>query len=232
VSLVSESSEATQMARIMPETVVSLADAVAGSIRDAILSRRLKAGERIFQDRVAEELGVSRQPVREALKRLQAEGLVRELGNRRVIVREYSHSDVSENYLLRRTLESEATRIAATALTDTALDDLAAVNANLDRVARTGDTTGILDLNERFHRLIWRSTELPTLQGFIESLWMGLTIATPLSIPGRMLRSVEEHEAILRALRARDPERAAQAMAQHIEEAAHEFLASHKTAPS
>jgi DNA-binding GntR family transcriptional regulator len=209
-----------------------LVDAVAESLRDAILSGRLKPGERILQDRVAADLAVSRQPVREAISRLQVEGLVTELNNGRVIVREYTHADICENYLLRRVLESEAVRIAAHTMTDEEIDQLASLNETLKDATRLRNPNTILELNDQFHRLIRVVTKLRTLETFINSLWLGLTIATPLSIPGRAERSVEEHDRIVRALRARDPQAASLAMADHIDSACQEFLVASDLPPS
>jgi DNA-binding GntR family transcriptional regulator len=221
-----------QLGQIQPGRLVSLADAVAESLREAILSGQLKGGEPLLQDRIAADLGVSRQPVREAVKRLQAEGLVTELNNRRIIVREYTHADICENYLLRRLLESEAVRIAAVTMTDDDIDELAQVNDTLRAATRARDANTILALNDRFHRLVRVSTKLQTLEAIINSLWQGLTIATPLSIPGRAERSIEEHDLIVRALRARDSQAASRAMADHIDAACHEFLVSSGLAPT
>jgi DNA-binding GntR family transcriptional regulator len=213
-----------QLGPILPQMLVSLADAVTESLREAILSGRLKAGERILQERVATDLGVSRQPVREAVNRLHAEGLVTELNNGRIIVRVYTPADICENYLLRRVLESEAARIAATTMTDNEINELANVNEALKAATAAREPNKILEFNDRFHRLIRVSTKHGTLEAFINSLWQGLAIATPLSIPGRAEHSIVEHDLITRALKARDPEAAARAMAEHIDSACQDFL--------
>lgn len=225
--------EATvQLRQIQPGTLVSLADAVAASLRDGVLSGRLKPGERILQDRIAADLGVSRQPVREALSRLQVEGLVTELNNGRVIVRQYTHEYICENYLLRRVLESEAVRIAAVTMSDDEINELGRVNVMLKDATGAREPNMILELNDRFHRLIRVSAKHRTLEAFINSLWLGLTIATPLSIPGRAERSIEEHDLVISALRVRDRQAAAWAMADHIDSACREFLEASGLPPS
>jgi DNA-binding GntR family transcriptional regulator len=228
----SKAGTALQLRQIEPGTLVSLSDAVAGSLRSAILSGEMKSGDRILQDRVAADLGVSRQPVRDALNRLEVEGLVTELTNGRVVVREYSTEDVCENYLLRRVLEREAVRIAASTMTDDEIDELAKVNEALRAATGGSEENTVLELNDRFHRLIRVCTKHRTLEGIIDSLWVGLTIATPLSIPGRAERSIKEHDRIVVALRARDPHAASQAMADHIDAACHEYLQSSGLSPS
>jgi DNA-binding GntR family transcriptional regulator len=229
---VTDGEAAVQLRQIQPGTLVSLADAVAASLRDGILSGRLKPGERILQDRIAADLGVSRQPVREALNRLQMEGLVTELNNGRVIVREYTHEDICENYLLRRVLESEAVRIAAVTMSDDEISELASINEMLKEATGAREPNTILELNDRFHRLIRVSTRHRTLEAFINSLWLGVTIATPLSIPGRAERSIEEHDLIISALGMRDGQAAARAMADHIDAACREFLEASGLPPS
>jgi DNA-binding GntR family transcriptional regulator len=230
---VAEDAVPTQLRQIRPGVLVNLADAVAESLRAAILSGQLKSGERILQESVSADLGVSRQPVRDALHRLHAEGLVTELPNGRVIVREYTHEDICENYLVRRVLESEAARIAAVMMTDAEIDELQSVNQSFRNAAHEHDSSTVLNqLNDRFHRLIRVAARHPMLEGFISSLWAGLTIATPLSIPGRAERSIVQHEEIVAALRTRDPQAAQRAMVNHIDSACREFLRSSGVPPS
>lgn len=227
-----KSEAASQLRQIQAGMLTNLADVVAESLRTAILSGQLKPGERILQESVSAELGVSRQPVRDALHRLHAEGLVTELPNGRVIVREYSHHDICENYLLRRILESQAVRIAAVTMSDDEISELEFVNHSLRRATEDRNSNTILTMNDRFHYLIRTGARHPTLEGFISSLWAGKTIATPLSIPGRAERSTTEHQAIVNALRSRDPQAAADAMTDHIDAACREFLRSSGQPPS
>lgn len=214
----------TSLGQIQPGVVVSLADAVASSLREAILSGKLKAGERILQDRLAADLGVSRQPVRDAIKRLQAEGLVTELRNRRLVVREYTRRDILENYLLRRLLEAEAAKIAARTISERDLSELVTLNRELQRATSLSEANRILELNQSFHRLLRYATGLPALVSTIDALWLGITIATPLSVPGRAQHSIEEHDDIIDAIRRRDSHGAEEAMSRHIDGACRDFL--------
>jgi DNA-binding GntR family transcriptional regulator len=227
-----KSGPTSQLRQIQAGMLTNLADVVAESLRAAILSGQLKSGERILQDSVSADLGVSRQPVRDALHRLHAEGLVTELPNGRVIVREYSHDDICENYLLRRILESQAARIATVTMSDDEISELELVNQSLTRATADRNSNTILNMNDRFHHLIRTGARHRTLDSFISSLWAGYTIATPLSVPGRAERSITEHEAIVSALRARDPQAAADAMTDHIDAACRDFLRSSGQPPS
>jgi DNA-binding GntR family transcriptional regulator len=117
-------------------------------------------------------------------------------------------------------------------MTDDEINELAKVNEALRGATRSRDANTILELNDRFHRLVRVSTKHRTLEAFINSLWQGLTIATPLSIPGRAERSIEEHDLIVGALRVRDSKAASRAMADHIDAACHEFLLASGLPPS
>jgi len=106
------------------EMLVSVNDAVTRALREAILSGKIRPGDRLLQDELARQLGVSRQPVREALRRLQSEGLVVQTPQRGLLVREFTKADLQENYYLRQLLESEAAQSAAERITSAELQEL------------------------------------------------------------------------------------------------------------
>lgn len=208
------------------DQVRGVRDVVAATLREAILAGRFQPGERLVQDQLAAALRVSRQPVREALSRLESEGLVTQLPQRRAVVREYSESDIRENYLLREVLESEAVRIAADRITAAELEELAALNEAMSRAA---DPSSTVEINASFHRGLHSAARMPNLVRLIDQLWMGFTVFTPLFIPGRVAHSVREHAKVVRALRERDGARAAAAMREHIERASREYF-THRAA--
>lgn len=222
-------------------------------LREAILQGKLAPRERLVQDDLAAELGVSRQPVREALGRLESEGLIIRMPDRGFVVREYTEEDARENYHLRGLLESEAARLAAPRIQRDDLEALRTINRAMAEAAgsRGGDpgaggsvagadgsagavsgtypgpgAWALVDLNARFHRKIHECSGMPGLAGLISRLWVGLTVLTPLLAPGRPLRSVAEHERLIEALAARDAEAAAAAMREHIEAGAREYFSA------
>lgn len=196
--------------------VVSAADAVTGTLRGAILQGQFRPGDRILQERLAEDLGVSRQPVREALSRLQAEGLVTSVVSGGSAVCAFSEEHVQENYRLRVLLESEAARDAAGAMDASQISGLARLNADMASARQRGDPTKVLELNRRFHSAIWDYSGLPTLAKIVEGLWATITVAAPLTVPERASKSEREHNQILAAFRDRDSDRAAESMRAHI----------------
>jgi DNA-binding GntR family transcriptional regulator len=209
--------------------VASVTDLATQAIRQAILDGRLRPGERLVQDELAASLGVSRQPIREAVRRLESEGLVDGRNHARgLTVRSYSVDDVVENYHLRRLLEAEAARLAASHVSDADIGRLDAIlKAMVDTHAR-GDHVEFSELNRRFHRAIHELSGLPTLLRLIEQLWGGFTVLTPIFIAGRAEESIDEHRDIVAALRERDPQAASQKMIDHIIRASAQYLAAVK----
>jgi DNA-binding GntR family transcriptional regulator len=206
---------------IQPQDVVSVSDLVTDALRAAILSDKYPAGTRLRQEEVANALGVSRQPVREAMKEMVREGLLIAEGAKGHYVREFTAESLAENYRLRRILESEAAYRAAHRITKEQLTQLAELNAAFVAY-RSGSKQ--LRANYDFHKVIRVAAESPTLERIIDSLWAVVTVATPVIIPGRAHRSRDEHDAILAALEARDANAARDSVIVHIENAAAEYF--------
>lgn len=192
--------------------------AVAERIREAILGGMLTPGERLKEEQLARELGTSRTPVREALLRLQSEGLVDAAPNRGATVRRYGRSELVEMYELRALLEGHAGRRAAERIDE---DDIADLRASCDRFARLAggrDLHGLVAENAAFHRAVWRAAASERLAGMIEEV-----VALPLVYrsyvwysPEQSKRSYDFHCLILEALEAHDESAAETLMHQHV----------------
>lgn len=210
---------------ITVERQPSLADRVADSLRDAILKGQIKPGAKLVQEDLAGRLGVSRQPLREAFRRLEAEGILENHPRRGMVVREYTEDDVAEIYMLREVLEPHAGALAVQKLKQSDLDRLRSLNEELTAAAEEGDGRLYVELNADFHRTIYEAAGSPRLIDFIEQLWRGYTILTPIFLPGRALRSAEEHAEILDRLSARSSDEVAEALRRHIRRAADDYFA-------
>lgn len=210
---------------IQAESVVTLQDAITSSIRDAILSGTLAPGERLRQDQLSARFEVSRQPIREALTRLQAEGLISRLPQRGLVVRDHTEDEISENYLLRKVLESVAASRAAEQATNDELLRLREIHSRMLRAMNVEARSALVSLNTDFHREVAAAARMPTLNRLLKQLWIGVTILTPQFVPGRARESIAEHERVLVALEAHDPKRAKQAMEDHLDRAAAEYSA-------
>jgi DNA-binding GntR family transcriptional regulator len=148
-----------------------LADIVAERLRDAIISGELRPGERIRQEAIAEEVGTSRIPVREALNRLKDEGLVTLTSHVGARVAQLDREELDEIYLIREQLEPFAIERSAPELRRSQLDQLRAYTVEMEKCADAEDPSRWVDLDRRFHLLSYRGANLPRLLTLIESLW-------------------------------------------------------------
>jgi DNA-binding GntR family transcriptional regulator len=211
---------------------VSTADLVVESLRYAIIQGRIRPGSRLQHEAVAGSLGVSRQPVREALRQLQAEGFVERTGSRGYRVREFSASEIEESYYLRWLLESEAAYFAALSDHASLIERMALANYGMKGALELQHADEMARQNAEFHRLLRQCSGLPLLVKLIDRIWVGITVFTPVFIPERGHRSVGEHEEILRAIRVKDPEAARRAMHDHVARAAADYYSAGGVQPS
>jgi DNA-binding GntR family transcriptional regulator len=187
----------------------ALYEEVAELLRQRIFDRELQPGSWIDELKLAEEYGISRTPLREALKVLAAEGLVTMKVRRGAYVTEVSEKDLSDVYHLLSLLESDAAGVVAERATAAELTELEALHAELEAAARPGhvDREHFFAINERFHmRLLaiadnrWRNQMVADLRKV-----MKLNRHNSLLKSGRIGESLKEHRAIMDALKARDP---------------------------
>lgn len=204
--------------------LVSAGDAVAQRIRESVLSGHLRPGTRIIQEDLAAELGVSRQPVREALGRLLSEGFVVRMPNGSWSVRRYSDREVLDNYHLRELLESDAAAWATKRGGQAHVPDLHRANVLLQSAIEQHDTSAILSRNLEVHAQIWDLASMPALTRTLHSLWTTTSIGSPLLVPGRAESSIHEHEEIIAAVASRHARAARVAMRRHIMNAKRDFL--------
>lgn len=196
-------------------------------IRSDILAGTLAPGEQLREESLALACGVSRTPVREALRRLEAEHLVRRTDSSRTFVAEWSLDDVEEGFVLRAMLEGHAAARATSRIDEGAIDRLAACNAALLRAARsrTPDVPGFIEHNRMFHGILLHAAQSDRLAGLL-----GVIVEQPIVHrtarhydPEQMLQSHREHEELLLAFRRRDPEWARAVMTAHIRRAFHTY---------
>lgn len=204
-----------------------LAHWVADRLRSDILEGKARPGEWLRQERLAQEIGASQMPVREALKRLAAEGLVEHVPYRGVRVVEFTVEDVEDLYACRVFIEGMAARYAAANITDEEVRELADLHERMLACETPRELPEYRELNRRFHTLLFsasrRSYLIRTLgqlwAAFPTMLWSNIPHAATASAPGRDEADAREHEAIVRALGARDPEAAERAVREHVEAA-------------
>lgn len=183
---------------------------------EAIQSGEFKPGTRLREVELAQWLGSSRTPVREALNRLQTEGLVVQEPRRGMIIAELDHSMVSELYFMREVLEGAAARLAARHASDVEIAMLRDI-ADRDKTC-DGNPVKLAKNNRLFHETLYRSAHnrylLKTLSLLQES--MALLGQTTLSQPGRSTTAFEEHDALVAAIERHDAAAAEEASHAHI----------------
>lgn len=175
------------------------------SLRTEILSGSLSPGSRLVQEDLADRLGVSRIPVREALQLLASEGLVSHVPNRGYFVTELSISDLQEVYRLRQLLEAEAIRQAVPALSDADVAGLRHYAAAVDEAA---DLEAITAANRRFHFALFDAAGMPRLTRLLHQLWDSSDIYRSLYFQqgANRQRVRGEHAEMLEAIERRDAE--------------------------
>lgn len=189
--------------------------ALCGALRDGLY----RPGDRIVEDEVAEKLAVSRTPVREALGRLLAKGLVEHAGGRGLVVRRPDAGEVLELYAMREILEGAGARLAATQATAPEIDMLRDLAESF--AAATDDAGKMARLNRALHETIVRAARNRFLDAALREMQDAIAVLGPttFSVGGRPEVAIAEHGAIVAAIAARDPDAAEQAARAHIREA-------------
>jgi DNA-binding GntR family transcriptional regulator len=185
-------------------------------IRSAIQGGQFKPGERLREYELAEQIGLSRTPIREALSRLETEGLISHDATRGVVVAELDYSMVTELYYMREVLEGTAARLVAQHASDveiSILDDLCH-----QYEAALGDEAALTASNRRFHDTLYRCSHNRYLLNMVTVLHDALSLlgGTTLSDPERAAETLREHRTVVAAIRARDADAAEQALRTHI----------------
>jgi DNA-binding GntR family transcriptional regulator len=195
-----------------PEMGRSLADEIAATLSEEIMSGRLRPRDRMIETELAERFGVSRAPVREALRLLESEGLVAR-GTQGMLVTELSASEAFDIFEILGHLEEMYTARATPKIGDDDLGLLARLLDQMEEAARAGNITLYYDLNSKFHGVIRDACPNRPLVALIESLGRKTLRFRRLamSLPGRIGHSIDEHRQIYLAIAARDPERAGRA---------------------
>lgn len=196
-------------------------------IRAEILAGSLAPGEQLREEQLADACGVSRTPVREALRRLEVERFVRRSGSQRTFVNEWSFDEIEESFALRAMLEGRAAARAATRISDEAIDRLDAHNRAIARAITVTpvDVAAFLDHNRAFHSIVLEAAGSANLAQLVSGIVQQPIVArTARQYDSRQIgRSLAEHEELVLAFRRRDPAWAEAVMTAHIRRAFHAY---------
>lgn len=202
----------------MPEPARSMTktEAAFRSLREAIEDGRYRPGEHLRVARLMQDLDMSPTPIREALRLLQAEGMVEHHPHRGMVVAEYSPESAEEVYRLRVVLEPMATELA---VERAGPEQVAAIRAHHDALVaavRDDRSTDVAELNAEWHGAIYAACGSRHLEDFIARLWQAIPVRA-IWLTRRASRSLEQHEAIMAAIERGDAAAARDAMRAHIE---------------
>jgi len=196
-------------------TYFTKSDIVTAALREMVVTGELAPGTELRQRDLAAQFNVSPTPVREALRRLESEGLINYHIHRGARVVDTAFGANEENFLIRAVLEGLAAALAAIRVTDEVIEELTALNAEL--ATCDGPGARAFDVNRRFHFRIYEAARSPSLLALLRMVWQsfppGSDTVRPLS------ESVRQHGEIIQLLASHDPAGAEAAIHAHITEA-------------
>jgi DNA-binding GntR family transcriptional regulator len=215
-----ERADAADVLRVERKNV-TLRDQVLEKLRGAILDFRFRPGQRLIERELCDRMGVSRTSVREALRHLEAEGLVRTIPNRGPVVAAVTADEARQLYEVRGALEAIAGRLFAERASDVQIEALSAAMEDLRQAYATADPRLILQTTARVYDSIFAGCGNEIIAQILRSLHARVTFlrATSLAAPSRLPHSLAEMERIFEAVRTRDLDGAYQACSEHVSRA-------------
>ena len=195
---------------------VPKSDYVYRTLREAILNGLLDPGTMLNQSEIAEKFRISRMPVRDALKMLAQEGLVRLVLHHGARVTHFSDRDIQEIYAIRKILEGYAVREAIPHITKAVIAKLEDINRAIEQNSRKGKVDSMIKENERFHLLLYEGCKNKKLLELLKNLWSSYPKRIFWQIQGRADQVVHQHKEILAAVKAKDANRAQKLVQAHL----------------
>lgn len=207
-------------------TATTLRSEITNLLRELILNGDLQSGERLKEVEIAQQLGVSRMPVREALCALESEGLVRQEPRKGLIVVEYTEADIKEYYTIREALEVCAIKMVIDKISKEELAELNKFCDNSWQAYKNNDIDEVCAWSAEFNEHIYDSCGMPRLKEQIKTTQKYLRTFrfTSFKEPARMERAIREHKEILRRVEAKDYDGAAKAIEQHLRDATSAYI--------
>lgn len=203
-----------------------LRELVFENIRQAIVKGIFAPGERLMEIQLADDLGVSRTPVREAIRKLELEGFVVMIPRRGTYVANLSIKDINDVYEIRISLDVLAAGLAAERIEPEELEELNRLLLEITKASASGSMEKIVKLDTAFHDVLYKASRNDRLRNIINNLREQITgiRGTSMRYPGRLADTIEEHRALVDSIAARDSEKAQAAARIHLENAEHTLL--------
>ncbi|OUO92772.1 hypothetical protein B5F39_09865 [Cloacibacillus sp. An23] len=199
---------------------------VANLLRKQILDGEIPSGTRLIETEIASQLGVSRMPVREALRMLESEGLINSVPRKGLIVAEYTEEDIREYYTIREALEVCAIKIVIDKITKDEIHELECYCRRAEDARLAGDRDEVCKWTGRFNDRLYDCCGMPRLKEQIKNTHKYLRTFrfTSFKEPSRTAQALREHEEILRLVAEKDYEGAARATSVHLRDSMEMYL--------
>lgn len=193
-------------------------DLVLRKLRGAILAGRFQPGQRLLERDLVERMGVSRTPIREALRKLELEGLITTVPYKGPVVTRPTLDDARQLYEARAALEGQAVALFTERADDARIERLRAHIAAAERAVKRSNAQGVLDANNAFHDVLAAGCGNALLQSMLANLRDRIILlrVESLSHPGRRPRSIAEHRAIVRMIALHDADGARRVTEEHV----------------
>lgn len=210
--------------RILPiklDSYKPLRELVSDALREAIMNGSLHAGERLMEIQLAEELGVSRTPVREAIRKLELEGFVVMIPRKGAYVSDISLKDINDVFEIRTALDALAAGLAAERITEEELERMERLLVEIAEAIEQGDIERAVAIDTQFHDVLYKASRNERLVGIIGNLCELFQRFRSISMgyPGRLKDTIEEHKRLVEAISQRNIELAQQVAREHMENA-------------
>ncbi|WP_071143314.1 GntR family transcriptional regulator [Acidaminococcus timonensis] len=199
---------------------------VASYLRKAILRREIPEGSILTLEETARHMGVSTTPVREALQLLASQGLVKLRPNKGAVVQGMDEKAIRDHFAVRTLLEGEAAALAARPGSD--LTEVEKVFQAMRQCLLDHRYTDYKHYNESFHMALWDAADNPKLAQILGSLWNGLSLGFLMTETDYAKISYFEHQQLMEALRAHDPQKARQLMHEHMHRSMENLLTNYR----
>jgi DNA-binding GntR family transcriptional regulator len=204
----------------------SLRSRVFNQLQNDILNGLYEPGDSLIETKLSEEMGVSRTPVREAIRQLELEGLVQSFPNKGVVVKGISDQDIEDIYTIRMLIEGLAARWAAEKITPQELEELKEAVELEEFYTLRNDHNHLLQFDSRFHDIIFKASKSKPLMHTLSTFHHYVQKARSLSMmsPGRAMAVLEEHKAVLQAIIDKDAYKAERLTTEHVKNASSNLL--------
>lgn len=196
----------------------TLHEEIANNLREMIMSGELREGDKIRENELCVMMGISKTPLREALRVLSAEGLIRLIPNRGSYVTTPTFEEIKEMFDVMVVLEGVCARTAVEKMSDQAFSKLESLHEKLEKNFKRRDQKEYIQQNNLYHAFVQELAGNKTLNQIVNGLRQKILLYRfqSLSLPGRFEQSIAEHRSLLEAFRERNPKKAEKLMTSHL----------------